>query len=93
LGAMSFATVRNVLSHSAYYETVSVIGLNLVAKSLELSPIPFEFMIPVPKLILVEIKKIIKLFIGSGDKAIFWPQIAKNVLNCLRKLFLLKVLN
>lgn len=49
-------------------------------------------MVPMPKLSLLELKKLIELFIGSGDEAVFGLQIGKNVLYDLRELLRVKVL-
>lgn len=58
------------------FDLISVVVLiaDFFAERLELSLRPFEFVIPMPKFTLFDVKEGIELLIRCAYKAIFWSQ-------------------
>lgn len=81
-----------MFADSAQGELVAILLLHSLAKLLELCAGPLELMVPMPHLSLLKLKKGIELFVGSGDEAQLWFQVAEDILSDFGDVFRRKVL-
>lgn len=87
LSALTFRSFSNMLANASNRVGVAKLILDRITKCFELSPGPFELMIPVPHLSFLKLEIVIKFLVWRRNEAKLWFQIAKNIVHSFGNVF------